>query len=38
MKKHVSIKKLETDILIIGAGAAGCYAALTIGEQSKANV
>lgn len=38
MKKHVSIKKLETDILIIGGGAAGCYAALTIGEKSKANV
>lgn len=38
MKKHVSFKKLETDILIIGGGAAGCYAALTIGEKSKANV
>jgi adenylylsulfate reductase subunit A len=29
---------LETDILIIGGGTAGCYAALTIRENSKAGV
>lgn len=27
-------KMLHTDILIIGGGTAGCYAALTIREQS----
>lgn len=31
-------KILETDILIIGGGAAGCYAALTIAENSDAKV
>lgn len=30
----MTIEKLSTDILIIGGGAAGCYAALTIAEQS----
>lgn len=30
--------KLKTDILIIGGGTAGCYAALTIGESSGAQV
>lgn len=29
---------LETDILIIGGGTAGCYAAITIGERSDAQV
>lgn len=29
---------LETDILIIGGGTAGCFAAITIGENSDANV
>jgi len=38
MKKEVQIKQLETDILIIGGGTAGCYAALTIRENSKASV
>ena len=28
------LKKLTTDVLIIGGGTAGCYAALTIKEQS----
>ena len=27
-------KKIETDVLIIGGGTAGCYAAITLGEQS----
>ena len=31
-------KILDTDILIIGGGTAGCYAALTIAEQSDAKV
>ena len=34
----MQIKKLKTDILIIGGGTAGCYAALTIGKQSKDKV
>ncbi len=38
MKKRVQIKQLETDILIIGGGTAGCYAALTIREHSKASI
>ena len=32
------IKILETDILIIGGGAAGCYCALTIAENSDLKV
>jgi len=38
MKKVLQIKQLETDVLIIGGGTAGCYAALTIRENSKASV
>lgn len=38
MKKEIQIKQLETDILIIGGGTAGCYAALTIREHSNASV
>lgn len=34
----MNIEKLQTDILIIGGGTAGCYAALTIAEHSSANV
>ena len=34
----MKIEKLKTDILIIGGGTAGCYAALTISENSDANV
>ena len=30
-KKKLKIKELETDVLIIGGGTAGCYAAITIG-------
>ncbi|NRY59932.1 adenylyl-sulfate reductase subunit alpha [Clostridium beijerinckii] len=38
MNKNVQVKQLETDILIIGGGTAGCYAALTIRENSNASV
>ena len=38
MSKNVQIKQLETDILIIGGGTAGCYAAMTIRENSNASV
>lgn len=38
MKKQLAVKKLSTDILIIGGGTAGCYAALTIREHSDASV
>lgn len=34
----MELKRLYTDILIIGGGAAGCYGALTIAENSNANV
>ena len=34
----LAIKKLETDILVIGGGTAGCFAAITIAENSKAKV
>ena len=34
----MEVKKLKTDVLIIGGGAAGCYAALTISENSDYNV
>lgn len=36
--KKLQVKQLETDVLIIGGGTAGCYAALTIRENSKAGV
>lgn len=35
---NLEIKTLETDILIIGGGTAGCYAALTVAESSDAKV
>ena len=34
----MQIKRLKTDILIIGGGTSGCYAALTIGRNSKDKV
>jgi len=34
----LQIKKLETDILIIGGGTAGCFAAIRIAETSSAKV
>ena len=38
MKKEVQLEQLNTDILIIGGGTAGCYAALTIREHSDASI
>ncbi|MDF2570450.1 MAG: nadB 1 [Sporomusa sp.] len=35
---HLEEKRLETDILIIGGGTAGCFAAITIAENSTAKV
>lgn len=34
----LKVKRLTTDILIIGGGTAGCYAALTVREHSDASV
>ncbi|MDS1030250.1 adenylyl-sulfate reductase subunit alpha [Bacillota bacterium LX-D] len=34
----IQIKQLQTDILIIGGGTAGCFAALTIAENSSVRV
>ncbi|MBR1592848.1 MAG: adenylyl-sulfate reductase subunit alpha [Ruminococcus sp.] len=34
----MNIEKLKTDILIIGGGTAGCYAALTVSENSESKV
>lgn len=34
----LEIKNLETDILIVGGGTAGCFAAITIAENSEAQV
>ena len=38
MSKHLQVKHLHTDVLIIGGGTAGCYAALTISRNSGASV
>nr|WP_027871471.1 adenylyl-sulfate reductase subunit alpha [[Eubacterium] cellulosolvens] len=38
MGKTVSVEKINTDILIIGGGTAGCYAACTLGENGKYRV
>ena len=34
----LQIKKIETNVLIIGGGTAGCYAALTISRNSDKSV
>lgn len=34
----MKIEKLQTDVLIIGGGTSGCYAAITIAENSNKNV
>ena len=34
----MNVKRYQTDVLIIGGGTAGCYAALTIANQSDASV
>ena len=36
--KNLKSEKLKTDVLIIGGGTAGCYAALTIREKSDASI
>ena len=38
MSKEITVKAYSTDILIIGGGTAGCYAALTIREKTDASV
>jgi adenylylsulfate reductase subunit A len=38
LMKINGLKKITTDVLIIGGGTAGCYAALTIREQSDAKI
>lgn len=38
MSKELEVIKLETDILIIGGGTAGCYAALTVARESNLKV
>ena len=35
---EMKIERCKTDVLIIGGGTAGCYAALTIADQSDAKV
>ena len=34
MSEKMKTERIDTDVLIIGGGTAGCYAALTIAEQS----
>ncbi len=38
MRKELDIKTKKADVLIIGGGTAGCYAALTLSEQSQLSV
>lgn len=38
MAKELNIRRLETDVLIIGGGTAGLYSAITIRENSNANI
>ena len=33
MKNRLNTKEITTDVLIIGGGTAGCYAALVLSEQ-----
>ena len=35
---EIEVKRLETDVLIIGGGTAGCYSAITIAENSALSV
>lgn len=38
MKKELKAKQIQTDVLIIGGGTAGCYAALTLSRRSELSV
>jgi adenylylsulfate reductase subunit A len=38
MKKALEVKRIQTDVLIIGGGTAGCYAALTLSRNSNLSV
>ncbi|MEE1229284.1 MAG: adenylyl-sulfate reductase subunit alpha [Lachnospiraceae bacterium] len=38
MKERLNVRQLKTDVLIIGGGTAGCYAALTISRNSDLKV
>ncbi|WP_394903679.1 adenylyl-sulfate reductase subunit alpha [Clostridium butyricum] len=38
MKKKLKIEKIETDLLIIGGGTSGCYAAITAAESSDLSI
>ena len=38
MEEHLITKKVACDVLIIGGGTAGCYAALTLSENSDLSI
>lgn len=38
MKVHINVNHLKTDVIIIGGGTAGCYAAITLRENSDLSV
>ena len=38
MKEKLQIERIDTDILIVGGGTAGCYAALTAARNSGCHV
>ena len=38
MKNRLNTKEITTDVLIIGGGTAGCYAALVLSEQKAGRV
>lgn len=38
MREALEVKQIQTDVLIIGGGTAGCYAALTINRNSNLSV
>lgn len=38
MAEQITLQKIDTDVLIIGGGTAGCYAAVTLGNQPNLRV